>query len=462
MSPRRWLLKVATLMVPGFVLAGCFDKPPPPEKGSVVFRGAFTTGVTPMAFSGSRLNALSVDDYETYDGRATVRIDVPASSANPGFAGGVFQAADAQDLSTTTALTFWTKARRAAVLDKVGFGLAFDYESVHETTVWGLPLTTEWTEHVIPIADPSRLTAERGLFWFAESDLGEYSFWLADVKFDAVPSTQLDLQVAAGIDKLTVGVGTKAPVPLQVTYADVDGTRRDLDPANEGGSSGLFYFSFDSSDGTIATVDSFGDITGVAVGNATVTATLGTLPPQSVDVAVVSALPATPTVGAPVPTYAAADVKSLFSNSYTTVPGVTPRPEWSSATASTVSVASNAAWKYVNLLWFILDVTSNKIDASAMSYLHVDVWTASARKFGVKLVSFPASGGSLEATVVFAGRTTPPLQLGTWNSFDIPLSRFAGVPLDTVGQLLWLDNAAIGDGVDERGTFFVDNVYFHK
>jgi hypothetical protein len=102
-----------------------------------------------------------------------------------------------------------------------------------------------------------------------------------------------------------------------------------------------------------------------------------------------------------------------------------------------------------------------------MTHFHVDVWTPDATKFGVKLVSFPASGGAVEGTVAYNGRSTfggtqPPLSQGRWISLDIPLSRFRGVPMGSLGQLLWLDNGAIRPGGDEDGTFFVDNVYFYR
>ena len=460
----------AAVVLAPLLLLGCIQDPPPPAAGTPIFEGSFAVGVEPKAFGTSRLNALSVDTYETHGGQPTIRIDVPAASATPGFAGGPFEAAVPLDLSRNNALAFWARASRAALLEKVGYGLVFDDPSIQQVTLFGLPLSDAWTHHVIPIPDPARLTAERGLFWYADSDPVNYSFWLADMAFVHVDEGLLDLQPSLGAQALTVANNHKAQVPLVLTYADLDGTRRSLDFTDPGAGPAPSYFSFTSSDHAVATVDAAGTITGVAPGRAFIGARLGGRAlPRELSVDVVASMPAAPAEGPPAPpARAAADVISLFSDAYANLPiSLTPASFSVVGSATTPSVAGNPVKKYTGMRFVGIDFTGAKIDASAMTHFHVDVWTPDATKFGVKLVSFPASGGTAEATVGFNGRTTyagslPPFSQGAWVSLDIPLSLFAGVHLDTLGQLLWLDNGAISPGGDEDGTFYVDNFYFHR
>jgi len=123
--------------------------------------------------------------------------------------------------------------------------------------------------------------------------------------------------------------------------------------------------------------------------------------------------------------------------------------------------------KYTGMRFVGIDFAGAKVDVSAMTHLHVDVWSPDATKFGIKLVGFPASGGAQEVTVAFNGRTTfggtlPAFSQGAWLGLDIPLAGLGPFPLEALGQLLWLDNGAIAPGGDEDGTFFIDNVYFYR
>ena len=484
MAPRgsdmRWVLAV----LPGLLLAGCIDDPAPPPPGTPVFRGGFE-GVEPKAFGDSRLNALSIDDYQTHGGARTIRVDVPMASATPGYAGGPFEAAKPLDLSGSTALAFWAKASRPAVLDKLGFGLVFNDPSIHQVTVFDLPLTEAWTHHVIPIPDPARLTAERGLFWYADNDPVNYSFWLADMAFVQVDEGLLDLRPRIGATAVTVVTARKAKVPLVLSYADLDGTRRLIDDLAPGGGPAPGYFTFSSSDSTVATVDATGTITGINPGQAVIEVKLrGRALPRTLAVDVVATIPAAPTAGPPEPTAAAADVKSLFSDAYppavtgvvfgtswsNSVNGVEcPSPQWPNCgnrTDLTLEDGDNVQ-RYTGLNFVGIDLNGRRIDASDMTHVHVDVWTPNATKFGLKLVSFPAAGGQVERQVSFNtsttnGGTTPLMSQGAWIQLDVPLALFPGLPLDTIGQLLFLDNAAVPPGGNEAGTFFIDNLYFHR
>lgn len=470
MAPRRSLLGLGAAALAALSLTGCIEEPPRDPPGTRVFSGGFPSGVEPKAFAGSRLDALQIDSYQTLAGIASMRVDVPRASANPGFAGGVIEAAAPQDLSGSNALAFWSRSSRPATLDTLGFGLAFEDPSIHRVTLFGLPLTEEWTHHVIPIPDPGRLTAERGLFWYAESDPINYSFWLADMRFVQVDPGLLDLQPSLGAASLTIAAGRKAPAPLVLSYTDLDGTRRALDATAPGEGPAPSYFSFSSSDSSIATVDANGVVTGVTPGRALIEARLGRAAlPRDLVVNVVASLPAEPADAPPAPPpRSPGDVISLFSDAYARRNvNLTPASFSVVASATTPSIAGNPVLKYTGMRFVGIDFVGAKIDVSAMTHLHVDVWSPDATKFGIKLVGFPASGGAVEATVAFNGRTTfggsvPPFSQSAWLSLDIPLAGLGSFPLEALGQLLWLDNGAIAPGGDEDGTFFIDNVYFYR
>ena len=95
-----------------------------------------------------------------------------------------------------------------------------------------------------------------------------------------------------------------------------------------------------------------------------------------------------PTVAAPVPTAAAGDVISLFSDSYTNITGIDYNPNWGQATVVTQeSIAGNNTLKYAGLNYQGTDFAGNAQDVSGMDSLHVDFWTADSTALNVSLIS---------------------------------------------------------------------------
>jgi len=226
------------------------------------------------------------------------------------------------------------------------------------------------------------------------------------------------------------------------------------------------YFTFATQDAAVATVDAAGLVTAVGEGTSDITAKLGTVDATGALTVQVAGANA-PVVAAPTPPARdAADVISLFSGAYAdAVTGVDWGTSWSNGNAGAhlteLTVAGNPTKKYAELGYAGVDFTGSKIDASGMTHFHVDVWTPEADKFGVKLVNI-GTGATTEAIVKFNSGTSQTITTGTWISLDIPLASFAGMTFEAVGQILWLDNGDAGAGGVEGGTFFVDNVYFHK
>lgn len=166
-----------------------------------------------------------------------------------------------------------------------------------------------------------------------------------------------------------------------------------------------------------------------------------------------------PSVAAPTPTRAAADVISLFSDAYDDVPIRTWRTDWSSATFADADVNGDAVKRYTALDFVGIETGDNQIDASGMTHFHVDIWTPNATLFAVKLVDFGAdgvfneSGGDdVEHQLDFAN----PAQ-GQWVSYDLPLADFTGLTTRrNIAQLILVAQPSAG------ATVFVDNVYFYN
>lgn len=141
----------------------------------------------------------------------------------------------------------------------------------------------------------------------------------------------------------------------------------------------------------------------------------------------------------PVPTQPAANVKSVYSDTYTNIPNTLQ--DWYGNAFSTVTNAGNNMLKNTSSCCMGYDFNSLAIDMSAMTKLHVDIYPVSLSSVDIGLVS------TVEVKKSYA------LTLGQWNSLNIPLTDFAGTLLTGVKQVgFWNMN----------GTFYLDNLYFYN
>jgi hypothetical protein len=219
-------------------------------------------------------------------------------------------------------------------------------------------------------------------------------------------------------------------------------------------------------------VDATGLITGVALGQASITAKLaGQLVPGAITINVGTAAPTAPTTAPPAPTLAAADVIPLLSTAYTPVAVDTWGTSWSNSSAgpnvTDLNIAGDAMKKYTALQFVGIEFIgtppgTNEIDATAMNFFHLDVWTPDATVFKVKLVDFgpnktfdfPTHIDDSEFELTYNATSTPALVTGQWVALDIPLSSFTGLTSRAhLAQLVLSSSTA---------TVFIDNVYFHK
>jgi hypothetical protein len=162
-------------------------------------------------------------------------------------------------------------------------------------------------------------------------------------------------------------------------------------------------------------------------------------------------------------------VISLFSDAYADVPVDTWSADWDDADVADIQVLGDNVKKYSNLAFAGIEFTSQPVDATAMEFLHLDLWLDDASAFKIKLVDFGAdgafgggddteheitlTGGGASANGVNPGPgSVPPLTAKAWNTLDIPLSDFTG--LLARGHLAQM---IISGG---SPTVYLDNIYF--
>jgi hypothetical protein len=425
-----------------------------------VFIDGFSAGLNYSAFGGSKVTAFDVDTEEKYKGSASMKFAVPdAGDPKGAYAGGGYYTSVGRNLSGYDALTFWAKASKSATIDVVGFGNDFG-ESKFLTTLRDVKVNTNWQKYIIPIPDASKLTQERGMFFYSEgpeNDLG-YTFWIDEVKFEKLGTIAhakpaiLDGQnqvIAAETDqKLNIG-GLKVTVNLPT------GVDQSVNAAPA-------YFTFISSNPTVATVSSTGVVSVLDAGSAVITAKVGTLDAVGSMTINSTGKTAGPEAPAPTPTVRADSVISLFSNAYTNVTVDTWNTRWQFSTAedSDVKIAGNDVKRYRGLNFVGIEFTSRTIDATAMTHFHVDIWTpdptAPPKTFKILLVDFGANGtfGGGDDSSHELSFASPILATKQWVSLDIPLSNFTGLTKRAhLAQLVFSGDLP---------NVYVDNVYFYN
>jgi len=443
----------AAVLAAALVLTACEREggtgPAPLPNDPKVFTDGFGEGVSWQAFEGSLLTAMSIDNTVKYRGTSSLKIVIPnVGDPNGSYSGGAFVGDITRDLSAYDVVSFWAKASVAATLDVAGLGNDNTGTSKYTAERTALALTTTWQKYAIAIPLASKLTEEKGLFFFAEGpEAGQgYTLWLDDIQFETLGTlTNPRPAITGGTYEQEVGdsriiTGTT----LTVAVGGVDQT--------VAASSG--YFTFSSSNTAVATVAN-GVISVAAPGSATITGSLGAVS-ASGSIALTAAAP--PSVAAPTPSRLAANVISLYSGAYTNRTVDTWSAIWDVADVADVTVAGNAAKKYSNLSYAGIEFTTAPIDATQMTGLHLDLWVTQAAGFKVKLVDFGANGvfgggDDKEHEVTLNTTSTPSIATGTWNSVDIPFSAFTG--LTTRGKLAQMIIAG-------SPTVYLDNVYFYK
>ena len=164
-----------------------------------------------------------------------------------------------------------------------------------------------------------------------------------------------------------------------------------------------------------------------------------------------------PTVAAaPVPSQSASNVKSLYSDAYTSVAQSWSVGSWYQSTkTSEVELASgdkaycNTNFNYVG---FQFGSDSQTVDMSDMDHMHLDIYPTADMTINIYPITKRADW-TTDDTQKFA-RT---LEGGKWNSIDLNVSDFKAAGLD-VSKSYQIKL----DGGDGNNTFYLDNIYYWK
>jgi hypothetical protein len=354
-------------------------------------------------------------------------------------------------------LTFWAKSSKAATLDVVGFGIDLG-ENKYPASISGTRLSTTWKKYIIPIPDPSKLKIEKGMFYFSEGpENGDgYTFWIDEVKFEklgTIAHGQASIMNGANVSQTTfVGVNSKID-GVVATFNLPTGVNQTVSLSTS-------YLEFTSSNPSVASVDSNGLITSLSPGTAVITANFGdTVATGSLTINCVGTF-----VHAPTPTKNAANVISIFSDTYTNVPVNYYNgywQPWQTTVSNDFSVQGDNILNY-NIFNFVgIEFSSPTINANAMTHVHLDVFIpgpiAPGRQLRVLVVDFGADGvySGGDDTRHSTTFTAPTLVSQQWISIDIAFASMTTLASRSHLAQLILEG---GDG----SVLYVDNIYFYN
>lgn len=432
-----------------------------PERGQV-FIDDFESDLIYAAFGGSDVKAFQVDYTTTYNAsKASMRYEVPdANSPQGAYAGGAYFSKTGRDLTGFNALTFYIKATQPATIDVIGFGNDFGASS-YQVALNALPVNTNWKKVVIPIPDPAKLSGEKGLFYYSTGPINDkgYTFWIDEVQFENLP----DLGPCSGV--MFNGEDKKVPTTEKGASIRIEGMQATAslpNGINQTIAASPSYFTFESSDSSVATISPQGIVQVLDSGNATITARLGSNNVRGSLELSAKGTALLPTSPAPTPTVDKGNVISLYSNAYTNVPVDTWNTRWQYSTTESafIKIGNDDVIRYYNLNFVGVEFSSSPVNATTMTHFHIDVWTPnptqSPNNIKILLVDFGANGVygggddvSHEITI-----NAPTLKSNAWVSLDIPLSSFTGLTTKAHLAQLVLSGTV--------SNLFVDNVFLYR
>lgn len=407
---------------------------------------------------GANTEGFGTDDAVAFEGSSSIRIDVPApDDPDGGFIGGIFLDRGAgRDLTGFDALTFYVKGSTTATIDNVGFGTDFE-EDKFAVGLQNIRLSTDWKKVIIPIPDPSKLVQERGMFRFATGTLSTngvgFTFWIDELRFEKLGTVaQPNPAIFSGQDLIEqTFTGSSLIVSgITQTFNLESGINQTVIAAPS-------YFNFTSSDIEVARVSELGEISVVGEGTAEITALLGgVLADGSLEVTSSGSL-----AFAPAPTRPAANVKSIFSEAYTPDTNSNIAPGFGGSTTGT-SITNNSgdfvlAYTNNNFTGLLFE---NTVDASGLTFLHVDVYVQEA---GTEVEIQIRDAGANQEIETDVNNGLPigddqdrrfnltNLTVGQWTSFEIPLDGDIATQKNNLGGLILVGGP----------NFIFDNIYFY-
>jgi hypothetical protein len=412
-------------------------------------------------FAGSKPDAFSVDNQEGFQSNTSIRIDVPnAVDPTGNYAGAIFRIDGApRDLSGFNALTFMVKASRGISADAIGFGQDF-IQDKYQVTANNVNVGTNWSKVIIPIPDPSKLSEERGVFWYAlgtqRTGGSGYIVWFDDIKFenlgtigqprpaisnatDVVTTSFIgvNLQVGGLIETFNLGSGIEQVVSLTPNY-----------------------FDFSSSNPSVATVNPLGNVQVIAAGTTSITATLAGI--EALGSLIVNSQGNFTLAPVP-PLRNPSDVVSIFSDAYTNVNVDYYNGFWlpgQSTGSADFSVNGDNILNYTNFNHVGTQTSSPVTDISNMTMMHFDIYIPGPIPpnfdFLVSIEDWGAdgadNGGDDSRQQIFVRRNQ--VVSDGWVSIDAPLTL---LNRNRIGLIIY-ENI---NGSSLRN-FYLDNIYFYN
>lgn len=427
---------------------------PPYSNNPEVFIDGFSGGLNYAAFGGSVPSAFQVDNETTYGGsESSMRFEVSDVNDPRGtYAGGVFFTGAPRDLSEYDALTFWAKATQPVAIDIMGFGNDLGANR-YQASVPNLELNTNWKKIIIPIPSAARLTAERGMFFYSvgPKEGKGFTFWVDEVKFEKLGTvahpTPAILNGENQVVSTFTGVSTNVS-GLQSIHNLPNGLNIavDVTPA---------YFTFESSNTSVATVDASGRVSVVGgPAQAVITAKLGNQEARGS----LTVNSRGQYVNAPTPTRPSNRVISIFSDAYQNVPVDYYNGFWApfqTTLSADFTVGNDNVLQYTNFNFVGIQFSSPTVNASSMTHLHIDIFLpnplSSNARFRFEVVD-NGTGGTGVLT-----RTIAASDAQKWISLDLPLSSFSGLTnRSNLYQIIFVSDSG------NIPSFYVDNVYFYQ
>lgn len=292
----------------------------------------------------------------------------------------------------------------------------------------------EWNAIDIALSEFVGVTNWTNVYQIKIDNVGNQTFWLNNIYFYTTQAPDADTEAPTGL--------TASLVSASYFSATIKAKAND--------NSGIVVFQVMNGENKIAdkTAVSGTETTFAVSGlkadteyNLTIVATdeAGNKAAETVALAVRTlAAPA----AAPVPTAAAADVLSIYSDAYPVATGVGRYVgDWGQSTVETEGelAEGNKALLYTTANY--LGWEGVKVDATNYTQMHMDIYVEAA--------------GTIKFTPIWGGEALKTINLvAGWNAIDFDLVRdFAGINLANIYQLKWVDMPA---------TCWMDNVYFYK
>jgi hypothetical protein len=320
-------------------------------------------------------------------------------------------------------------------------------------------LTTNWVKYIIPIPDASKLTQERGMLWYAEGPEGGdgYSFWIDELRYEKLGTIAQPRPSILNGDNVSVNTF----IGVNINIADLNqtfnlGSGQDITVSSAPG-----YFTFTSSNPSVATVSETGNVVIQSDGSAVITASLEGLEAKgSLTINSVGSF-----VFAPTPTRDPANVISIFSDHYTNTPVDFFNGYWQpyqTTLSADFSINGDNFLNYTNFNFVGIQFANPTVNLTDKSNLHFNMYipnqVPSNFDFLVTLVDFGpdrVSGGGDDTRQQLFVRKTPRIIADSWITIEFSLNSMT--TRDNVGQIIFENiNFSL------LRNLYLDNIYFYN